>query len=148
MLIDPESKTPFHSTIPSNKGWDVISLSLVLNFVPDPQERGQMLRLAHAMLAPDGLLFVVVGNKERSGIPGFIDPPPAVATTMPSELTISDNRSLDLAHGRNRILHVERKVERRRKSWLLAISKGEAVSELFKSHCPILKEDRFEGRCC
>lgn len=60
MKIDPTSDHPFHHSLQSSKGWDVISLSLVLNFVPDAQERGRMLRLAHALLAPDGLLFVVV----------------------------------------------------------------------------------------
>ncbi|GBE82446.1 25S rRNA adenine-N(1) methyltransferase [Sparassis crispa] len=40
--------------------WDVISLSLVLNFVPDAKDRGQMLRLAHSMLRPDGFLFLVL----------------------------------------------------------------------------------------
>ena len=60
--------------------WDVLSLSLVLNFVPDPKERGtrilqgfrsrliflgRMLRLAHLFLEASrtrsGLLFVTVG---------------------------------------------------------------------------------------
>ncbi|KAG8835549.1 hypothetical protein FRC18_000318 [Serendipita sp. 400] len=40
--------------------WDVISLSLVLNFVPDPKERGRMLRLAHELLDTNGFLFVVL----------------------------------------------------------------------------------------
>ncbi|PVG00972.1 hypothetical protein CPB86DRAFT_871557 [Serendipita vermifera] len=40
--------------------WDVISLSLVLNFVPDPRGRGEMLRKAHALLKPGGLLFIVL----------------------------------------------------------------------------------------
>ncbi|PFH49097.1 hypothetical protein AMATHDRAFT_63745 [Amanita thiersii Skay4041] len=40
--------------------WDVVSLSLVLNFAPKPKDRGQMLRLAHIMLKPDGYLFLVL----------------------------------------------------------------------------------------
>ncbi|KZT11522.1 nucleolus protein [Laetiporus sulphureus 93-53] len=40
--------------------WDIISLSLVLNFVPDAKDRGRMLRLAHTMLRPDGLLFIAL----------------------------------------------------------------------------------------
>jgi len=44
--------------------WDVLSLSLVLNFVPDPRERGRMLRLAHLFLdasrTHSGLLFVTL----------------------------------------------------------------------------------------
>ncbi|KAI0048199.1 nucleolus protein [Auriscalpium vulgare] len=40
--------------------WDVISLSLVVNFVPNPRDRGRMLSLAHAMLRTDGLLFVTL----------------------------------------------------------------------------------------
>lgn len=44
--------------------WDVLSLSLVLNFVPDPKERGRMLGLAHSFLdaagAHSGLLFVAL----------------------------------------------------------------------------------------
>ncbi|KAL1947575.1 hypothetical protein VTO73DRAFT_13299 [Trametes versicolor] len=40
--------------------WDAISLSLVLNFVPDAKDRGRMLHLAHTMLASEGLLFVAL----------------------------------------------------------------------------------------
>ncbi|KAF8636723.1 hypothetical protein AX17_003526 [Amanita inopinata Kibby_2008] len=40
--------------------WDIISLSLVLNFVPRPNDRGRMLKLAHAMLKPEGHLFLVL----------------------------------------------------------------------------------------
>ncbi|KAI0933850.1 hypothetical protein AcW1_005562 [Taiwanofungus camphoratus] len=40
--------------------WDVISLSLVVNFVPDVKDRGRMLNLAHAMLCPNGLLFLAL----------------------------------------------------------------------------------------
>ncbi|KAI0721513.1 putative methyltransferase-domain-containing protein [Cerioporus squamosus] len=40
--------------------WDVISLSLVLNFPPNPRTAVSMLRLAHTMLRPDGLLFVAL----------------------------------------------------------------------------------------
>lgn len=40
--------------------WDIISLSLVLNFAPDAQDRGRMLRLAHSMLRQDGLLFLAL----------------------------------------------------------------------------------------
>lgn len=40
--------------------WDVISLSLVLNFVPEPNDRGRMLQLAHRMLAPGGYLFLAL----------------------------------------------------------------------------------------
>ncbi|KAL0578251.1 25S rRNA (adenine2142-N1)-methyltransferase [Marasmius crinis-equi] len=40
--------------------WDIISLSLVVNFVPDVADRGQMLCLAHKMIVPDGLLFVAL----------------------------------------------------------------------------------------
>ncbi|KAF8320697.1 hypothetical protein DL93DRAFT_2224424 [Clavulina sp. PMI_390] len=41
--------------------WDVISLSLVINFVPDATDRGRMLRLAQSFLKPDtGLLYLVV----------------------------------------------------------------------------------------
>ncbi|KAK2467071.1 hypothetical protein APHAL10511_001329 [Amanita phalloides] len=40
--------------------WDLISLSLVLNFVPKPNDRGRMLRLAHHVLKPGGYLFLVL----------------------------------------------------------------------------------------
>lgn len=40
--------------------WDIISLSLVVNFVPDPRDRGRMLCLAHSMLVTDGLLFLAL----------------------------------------------------------------------------------------
>jgi hypothetical protein len=42
--------------------WDIISLSLVINFVPDPRSRGEMLRKAHTLLKAGGLLFIVVGH--------------------------------------------------------------------------------------
>ncbi|TFK42781.1 putative methyltransferase-domain-containing protein [Crucibulum laeve] len=40
--------------------WDLISLSLVLNFVPDPKDRGRMLNVAHSMLVSGGYLFLVL----------------------------------------------------------------------------------------
>ncbi|KIJ60606.1 hypothetical protein HYDPIDRAFT_116904 [Hydnomerulius pinastri MD-312] len=40
--------------------WDVISLSLVVNFVPEPKDRGRMLTLAHTFLRPSGLLFLAL----------------------------------------------------------------------------------------
>ncbi|OSX64938.1 hypothetical protein POSPLADRAFT_1135259 [Postia placenta MAD-698-R-SB12] len=40
--------------------WDLISLSLVLNFVPDAPNRGRMLRMAHSMLRPGGYVFLAL----------------------------------------------------------------------------------------
>ncbi|KAK0448385.1 nucleolus protein [Desarmillaria tabescens] len=40
--------------------WDIISLSLVLNFVPRAEDRGRMLRLAHSMLSYGGKLFLAL----------------------------------------------------------------------------------------
>ncbi|KAJ7168131.1 putative methyltransferase-domain-containing protein [Mycena crocata] len=40
--------------------WDVISLSLVLNFVPDATDRGRMLRLARNFLVSGGHLFLAL----------------------------------------------------------------------------------------
>ncbi|KAF8797847.1 hypothetical protein BYT27DRAFT_7151275 [Phlegmacium glaucopus] len=40
--------------------WDAISLSLVVNFVPEPTDRGRMLQLAYRMLVPDGILFLAL----------------------------------------------------------------------------------------
>jgi len=40
--------------------WDIISLSLVVNFVPESKDRGRMLRMAHEMLSSEGLLFLVL----------------------------------------------------------------------------------------
>ncbi|KAL5532904.1 DLD1_1 [Sanghuangporus sanghuang] len=40
--------------------WDAISLSLVVNFVPEPRDRGRMLRVGYEMLRQDGLLFLAV----------------------------------------------------------------------------------------
>ncbi|KAJ6500430.1 putative methyltransferase-domain-containing protein [Mycena sanguinolenta] len=40
--------------------WDVISLSLVLNFVSDAKDRGHMLRLAWNFLVPAGHLFLAL----------------------------------------------------------------------------------------
>ncbi|KAH9952205.1 putative methyltransferase-domain-containing protein [Amylocystis lapponica] len=44
----------------NHEKWDIISLSLVLNFVPDPKSRGRMLSLACSMLGPNGLLFLAL----------------------------------------------------------------------------------------
>ncbi|KAH7910157.1 nucleolus protein [Hygrophoropsis aurantiaca] len=40
--------------------WDVLSLSLVVNFVPEPKNRGHMLSMTHTMLTSGGLLFLVL----------------------------------------------------------------------------------------
>ncbi|ESK87534.1 nucleolus protein [Moniliophthora roreri MCA 2997] len=40
--------------------WDIISLSLVVNFVPDAANRGRMLCLAHHILRFNGLIFVAL----------------------------------------------------------------------------------------
>ncbi|KAF9070415.1 nucleolus protein [Rhodocollybia butyracea] len=40
--------------------WDIISLSLVLNFVPEPSDRGRMLHLANNFLVSGGHLFVAL----------------------------------------------------------------------------------------
>ncbi|KAK8843412.1 hypothetical protein IAR55_007069 [Kwoniella newhampshirensis] len=54
----------FQRPLPSteDEAFDIISCSLVLNFVSDPQGRGRMLRLIHAQLKPrsDSLLFLVL----------------------------------------------------------------------------------------
>ncbi|KAF8163119.1 putative methyltransferase-domain-containing protein [Crassisporium funariophilum] len=42
------------------QAWDAISLSLVVNFVPEPADRGRMLKLAYDMLVPDGFLFLAL----------------------------------------------------------------------------------------
>ncbi|KAH8117133.1 putative methyltransferase-domain-containing protein [Phellopilus nigrolimitatus] len=40
--------------------WDAVSLSLVVNFVPEPHDRGRMLRYAHNMLHDGGFLFLAL----------------------------------------------------------------------------------------
>ncbi|KAJ2838040.1 25S rRNA (adenine2142-N1)-methyltransferase [Coemansia sp. 'formosensis'] len=40
--------------------FDVVCLSLVVNFIGDPVRRGDMLKQATRLLAPDGLLFLVL----------------------------------------------------------------------------------------
>jgi len=44
----------------NHEKWDVISLSLVLNFIPNAKDRGRMLRLAWSFLVPGGLLFLAL----------------------------------------------------------------------------------------
>ncbi|KAG2020521.1 nucleolus protein [Coprinopsis cinerea AmutBmut pab1-1] len=46
--------------VENKEKWEAISLSLVLNFVPDAKDRGRMLRLAHEMLGENGYFFVAV----------------------------------------------------------------------------------------
>lgn len=47
--------------VDENQGmWDIVSLSLVVNFVPEPRDRGRMLCLAHTFLRESGLLFLVL----------------------------------------------------------------------------------------
>jgi len=43
-----------------NQTYDAVSLSLVLNTVALPEQRGRMLQLAHTLANPDGLLFVIL----------------------------------------------------------------------------------------
>lgn len=45
---------------PGRRPYDVVSLSLVVNFVPDPKRRGEMLRRCCGLLKPSGTLFVVL----------------------------------------------------------------------------------------
>jgi len=40
--------------------WNIISLSLVLNFAPEPKDRGRMLHIAHNCLALGGHLFLAL----------------------------------------------------------------------------------------
>ncbi|KAF8326609.1 uncharacterized protein EI90DRAFT_3069906 [Cantharellus anzutake] len=52
LLLDP---------VENREKWDVISLSLVINFVPSPHDRGKMLRLARSFLkSPTGLMFLAL----------------------------------------------------------------------------------------
>ncbi|VDC07159.1 unnamed protein product [Peniophora sp. CBMAI 1063] len=51
LLLDPEE---------NRERWDTISLSLVVNFVPDAKDRGRMLTLARTMLRREGLLFLAL----------------------------------------------------------------------------------------
>jgi len=44
----------------NHERWDLISLSLVLNFVPRPRDRGKMLKLAYDIMKPDGYLFLAL----------------------------------------------------------------------------------------
>ncbi|KAJ7184197.1 nucleolus protein [Mycena filopes] len=57
----PSHKISFSWTETENREkWDVISLSLVLNYVPDAKDRGRMLRLAWNFLVPGGYLFLAL----------------------------------------------------------------------------------------
>ncbi|KAI0005852.1 nucleolus protein [Russula compacta] len=42
------------------EAWDIISLSLVLNFVPDGKDRGRMLVQTHSMIRSGGLCFIAL----------------------------------------------------------------------------------------
>ncbi|TPX77998.1 hypothetical protein CcCBS67573_g00752 [Chytriomyces confervae] len=52
----------FERPLPRNKAdlFDVLCLSLVVNFVDDPERRGIMLMRARQFLVPSGLLFIVL----------------------------------------------------------------------------------------
>jgi len=54
MLDTPEDEASHRES------WDGISLSLVVNFVPDARDRGRMLCIAFKMLKADGLLFLAL----------------------------------------------------------------------------------------
>lgn len=81
LLMDPEEH---------REKWGAISLSLVLNFVPDAKDRGQMLRLAHNMLHPGGLLFVA-------------DAMPVASTALYPELQVYHSRTLRGLDGCGRV---------------------------------------------
>ena len=96
--------------------WDVLSLSLVLNFVPDSKERGteiflprisftltipgRMLRSAHSFLgaagARPGLLFVTVGAIPPCALLGKASAyhTCVVTPTMRAKFTLPDPRPL------------------------------------------------------
>ncbi|KAJ6488655.1 putative methyltransferase-domain-containing protein [Mycena vitilis] len=44
----------------NHEKWDIVSLSLVLNFVSDAKDRGRMLRLAWSFIVPSGFLFLAL----------------------------------------------------------------------------------------
>jgi len=44
----------------NRKLWNAISLSLVVNFIPNAHDRGKMLSLAHGFLSDSGYLFLVL----------------------------------------------------------------------------------------
>jgi len=48
------------SEVEHHEKWHIISLSLVVNFVPEARDRGRMLCMAHDMLSPEGLLFLAL----------------------------------------------------------------------------------------
>ncbi|KAI8146355.1 nucleolus protein [Fennellomyces sp. T-0311] len=57
---DPRiEKQDFLEMIPTSK-FDIVSLSLVVNFVGDPRDRGRMLLHTRDFLDPDGYLFLVL----------------------------------------------------------------------------------------
>ncbi|KAI0078998.1 hypothetical protein K474DRAFT_1659699 [Panus rudis PR-1116 ss-1] len=51
LLLEPDE---------NREKWDMISLSLVVNFVPEPKDRGRMLQLAHTFLQRNGYLFLAL----------------------------------------------------------------------------------------
>lgn len=55
----PQIREQDFMTMPHER-FNVISLSLVVNYVPDVPARGQMLARAHEFLEPEGLLFFVL----------------------------------------------------------------------------------------
>ncbi|EDQ84870.1 uncharacterized protein MONBRDRAFT_12452 [Monosiga brevicollis MX1] len=63
--IDLNSQHPFVEkcdffTVPDEPRYHVISLCLVINFVPSPAQRGAMLRRCHELLHPDGWLALML----------------------------------------------------------------------------------------
>lgn len=99
--------------------WDILSLSLVLNFVPDPRERGKhrtgislagvsfncltssgrMLRLSHSFLdashACSGLLFVAVGTVQIQTFAGGLVTNCLLQLPLPC---VQNSRYLTLSH--------------------------------------------------
>ncbi len=118
LLMDPEEH---------REKWGAISLSLVLNFVPDAKDRGedgssnctpkfemevvsflgQMLRLAHNMLHPGGLLFVAVCHPCHASLStprSFTeDAMPVASTALYPELQVYHSRTLRGLDGCGRV---------------------------------------------
>ena len=109
--------------------WDIISLSLVVNFVPSTTDRGmllvirlieyltqmvisgKMLSMAHSFLRQDGYLFLAVSHNLPSLFIRSISISPLASSTLRCQFTLFGLRTSTKAHVISRVFHVERAME-------------------------------------
>eukprot|EP00037_Helgoeca_nana_P024288 m.257699 g.257699 ORF g.257699 m.257699 type:complete len:303 (+) comp26599_c1_seq1:263-1171(+) len=106
------TEVDFFDFAPSHRAdkrpYDVVALSLVVNFVPEPKKRGEMLRRSVGLLKPGGTLFLVLPRACVDNSRYVTDVSlKAILTSLGLEVTLS-HLSAKLAYYVLRLAHPDR----------------------------------------